>query len=312
MEPSIDNAAAESEGSATPNLASLPSELLIEIFSYLEPTPSNIDRDSESESKPWFDITNNLRDVALACRRFHDLAKPLMLAHIICHPYYLGLLTHGHDDSSPPASDAFGHVKAVVFDGECRYFTEKWPFRHFLDVEDVAEELDLKNMWPEDAYYKIQAIYEEEAEESDDYDFVYDYETAFERADLPCLTPHVEEIVFESSSDDMMRTGLKANHNYYTLEPIILASAGVWCVNVHKFERLRYLSVDVQYINMTAVSNVFLLPSLQHLVIEGRNWDLDEWDISNLASVWGEQGDWECPQGASNIEKLEFRHAAFT
>lgn len=88
------------------------------------------------------------------------------------------------------------------------------------------------------------------------------------------------------------------NHYLRALDPILYAARGESFGNVHRFEKLHTLTVDMQGLRVEQVSPVFRLPSLRVLVLK----------VVRHYSYESEKGllTWDCPDGASNVHTLEF------
>lgn len=264
-----------------PDLASFPNELLVEIFSYLAPIPKNLTKESQ-------DVDLTLRSLTLVCHRFRAIVEPLLHAHYINHPYYLHLF------SSKP--HLWERVKSIIIEEDTWNYRQE-RFRQYLDIKDVARDLELDDSWnPVDEDFDLEHSYEEEGPETGF------EESNIERAFVLCLTPNVEEIVFRSWHEDYKRRRGEENDDEYALIPILRAALDYPYGIVHKFEHLHSLSIDYQNLWLGRISCVFALPSLRRLVLERRDW-----------STWGNGGpavddahqNWACPKGTSNVQDLQ-------
>ena len=194
----------------------------------------------------------------------------------------------------------------------------KYTFREFLKLRDVDAQLGLSEAWPKDEEEETEGF---DSEELDEVPSVLDQEqwmsyledeegvddtsqSNYERAVVLCLCPNVEEVLYGSNHNDKWRR-YSDDTDPIAIAPIVYAAKGEPFGRVHRFEKLRYLSIDVQYMPIGDVIPILRLPSLRHLVLEWRNWA--------TAGFNGDEADtalrnWGCPDRSSSVETLELRN----
>ncbi|CAI6338387.1 unnamed protein product [Periconia digitata] len=308
-----------------PRLDTLPTELLVQIFSYLAPIPSlrpkatsNIIERAENDSQQY-----SLRNVKAVCRSFAAIVTPLLQAcYHDCDFYCLA--------RNRTNFEAWEKVRTVIQDDSNCQDPRGDTFHHYLNLAEIKEKLGLNEVWhdPEihaniferDNYDGSDGLYDGLSEDVFDNISPFDPEgfrrrmkvegieddrqTNFERAAVLCLCPNVEEILYGSHHDSYWR-GDSVDEDYTAIRPLVFAGRGIPFGRTHAFSHLRYLSIDVQNIRIERIVPVMRIPSLRHFVVEWRNWSTTGYSSLDLFQdalhLWG------CPAGASNIEILEMR-----
>jgi len=278
-----------------PRLDSLPSEVLLGIFSHLAPRPSTKPPATSDEIEEDENVLLNvsLRNLKFVCRRFSALVTPLIQAHYSDADIY-----HLRMNGSQLA--LWEKVKTVIMDNHLARFNAYEFFREHLSLHDIDQQLGLSEVW-EEGVLDTEAFHEALA-----YNYGVDkqMQSNYERAAILCLTSNVEEIAYGSSFEDSWRE-YSEDKDIIAIEPIIYAGRGDAFGKVHKFEHLRFLSIDIQHMWIGKVSPVLRLPSLQHLVLEWRDWGacgFDGFEIDDGLQNWG------CPESSSNVHTLELRN----
>ncbi|KAL1593140.1 hypothetical protein SLS60_010747 [Paraconiothyrium brasiliense] len=300
------------EARIPPRLNALPSELLLEIFTHLVPKPSTRTpaTSDEREKHDNYRINISLRNVKAVCRRFAALVTPLITAHYCDGDFY-------HVRINSQRMKNWEAVKSVIMDGApyernlYRHFDEM--FHKYIRLRDVDAQLGLSDVWgrrsgdedeDETASPLDQEEWKEELEEEEGVNLMDCAQSNYERATVLCLCPNVEEILFGSYFDDEFRKWT-VDEDWIAISPIVSAAKGEAFGRAHRFEHLRYLSMDVQFIQVKYFVSVLRLPSLQHLVLEWRDWTtrgFDETEATKALENWG------CPDRSSNVQTLELRN----
>lgn len=288
-----------------PRLDTLPNELLIEIFSYLAPIPSRIPKATPDaiEDKEKHLIRISLRNLKAVCRNFSTLVTPLIQAHYHDGDFYC-LKRNGEDFT------AWEKVKSIILDK--RDWDVRGPdsdtFQKYLSLRGIDQKLGLSEVWNDE--HGADNDYDDSPSPLDQDAFrgylmedgVDDaMQTNYERAAILCLCPNVEEILYGSVVDDHWRDW-SLDKDFFAIEPLVYAGLGKPFGRVHAFSHLRYLSIDVQYMALNLVAAIFRIPSLRHLVLEWRDYGKTGWSLNDVGD------NWQCPDGASNVDILELRH----
>ncbi|KAJ4305942.1 hypothetical protein N0V90_001475 [Kalmusia sp. IMI 367209] len=280
-------------------LDALPSELLLEIFSHLAPRPStkNPATSDETEKDDDYVLYISLRNVKAVCRTFAAIVAPLIQAHYTDGDFYHVRL-NGSDQVQ------WDKVKTVILDkqllNESLSHYRSVPFHKYLSLRDIDDRLGLSEVWEE--CFDIEGF--KQALE-DDYGVEDTNLTNFERAAVLCLAPNVEEVAYGSYHDDKWRK-YSEDEDFCAIEPIARAGRGEAFGKVHKFEYLWYLSIDVQHMPIGRVIPVMRLPSLQHFVLEWRDWATAGYNGEEVNKALES---WDCPDFTSNVQTLELRHS---
>ncbi|KAJ4351407.1 uncharacterized protein N0V89_006749 [Didymosphaeria variabile] len=228
--------------SSEARLASLPAELLLEIFSHSAPkasarTPPMGYLSNKHEN---YRINISLRNVKAVCKNFAALVTPLITAHYCDGDFY-------HVRLNGKKMENWGEIKSVIMDGALcdsdEYGHGKETFHGYLRLRDVDAQLGLADVWEKDS-----------GDEVDDEDEEYsvsplEQENNYERAAVLCLCRNVEEVLFGSDLDDYWKKW-SADKDSIAISPIVSAGKGEAFGRAHRFESLRYLSVDVQFMKI--------------------------------------------------------------
>lgn len=295
-----------------PRLDSFPPELLLEIFSYLAPVPSRQPAagSNPDEESDIYRVNISLRNVKAVCRSFATLVTPLITAHYCDGDFY-------HVRLNAQQQENWEKVKTVILDGplynESRYRHGSERFDHYLKLRDVDERLGLTEIWcqkeeEENDETKEVSVLDQEEWKRKYFGNFYDEgeisQSNYERAVVLCLCPNVEEVLYGSYFDDKWRR-YSLDTDFTSISPIVSAARGKPFGKVHKFESLRYLSVDLQFMEIGQVISVMQLPSLQHLVLEWRSWTSMGFSGKESRAALD---NWDCPDRSSSVEKLELRY----
>lgn len=295
-----------------PRLDTLPAELLLEIFAHLAPVPSRRPvTPCEFEKSDLYRVNISLRNVKAVCRTFATLVTPLITAHYSDVDFY-------HLRLNAQRPENWTQVKTVILDralhDERRHLGHRQGFHQFLKLRDLDAQLGLSEAWSDDGEASdsddedseriyVNPLDQEEWKQRMDKDHGTEHtsQSNYERAAVLCLCPNVEEVLY--GGGDMYRWDVPT-----AITPIVRAAQNEKFGEAHRFEKLRYLSIDVEWIRTANVVPVMQLPSLRHLVLECRFWVLGGYhqrETNHEAlSTWG------CPERSSNVETLEMRDIA--
>jgi hypothetical protein len=251
--------------SILPRLDALPTGLLLEIFSYLAPRPSSnspaTGMNIEKMEKGNLNVA--LRNLRAVSRSFSVLVTPLIDAHYTDLDFY-------HVRKNGTQLALWEKVKTVILGDPCPRIGRAY-FHEFLSLRDIDEQLGLSEAWglndenedldegedgeqeeKEPSVLDTEAFIESQA---DEYEMSDALQTNHERAAVLCLSPNVEEIWFGSYYDHYYR-GYGDDKDIIAILPIIQAARGVAYDKIHRFEHLRYLSIDIQHMAVVQVSPV--------------------------------------------------------
>ncbi|KAF2794101.1 hypothetical protein K505DRAFT_31155 [Melanomma pulvis-pyrius CBS 109.77] len=266
-------------------LLSLPSELILEIFSHYA---------SNTPTKPGSTPENALRfyPLALVCKRLHPFAMSFIYAEYSESP----------DNLTPFLLNPslWKYVQKIEFPWipEVSKFS---PATGRFPLLPVIQEFALEEAWPE-------ALFEGMCMGSIGVD-------NFERAAIMCHARNVRELsigLVENPYEKYMLPSLYSpprqrslpsarnkDQVLHSLDPILYAARGQQFGNVHRFENLHTLRIDMRRLVLKQISSIFRLPSLRVLALGAKRYltftELSEGDISS----------WEFPPGTSSIQCLE-------
>ncbi|KAK7185154.1 hypothetical protein PSPO01_08671 [Paraphaeosphaeria sporulosa] len=143
------------------------------------------------------------------------------------------------------------NVESMVMDGSLygwdSYRHHGETFHEYLRLRDLDRRLGLSEVWlvdqDEDDDEEEDAVdpLDEEAWKQQ----LQDEGSNYERATVLCLCPNIEEMLSGSNFNDNRRE-YPEDEDSVAIRPIVSAGKGEGFGRAHRFEHLRYLSIDVQ------------------------------------------------------------------
>lgn len=169
-------------------------------------------------------------------------------------------------------------IKSIIMGGslhdtsDSTYLDRRRTFDQYLELQDVDEQLGLSEAWLASRYI-VNPLDQEAYKKRLAGEYRVDTAPSnFERATVLCVCPNVEEILFASDLVDRWREADTNDKAAIAVSPIGKAGLGEVLGRAHRFEHLRYLSIDMQFIKVWFIVPFMRLPSLRHLVLDWRDW----------------------------------------
>ncbi|KAF1977921.1 hypothetical protein BU23DRAFT_275977 [Bimuria novae-zelandiae CBS 107.79] len=261
----------------TCHISNLPDELLVRIVQYIP------DKGTCSSQTPYLPPVADYRSVALVCRRLNRVANAVLYAQYI-HDF-------DHRSSAPFIRTLFeqpnvaqivrGVEEITIRDRKRRSIHR--PAASLNSLVSVIHHLDMINK------DDILSIFRQRK------DPLYDLEAAL----IIALTPNIQALALNFESEfrfppDGLRDPGDMSLPSPALQLVLFAARGVPCGQVHRFEHLRKLKLNMSNISVNSISSVLRLKSLVDLTLT----------LTNYKIPWSDNIPWGCPPKESSVKTI--------